>query len=159
MKSAQAVPSGYHSVTPYLSVQGADKAIAYYKKAFGAEEVFRLNMASGKVGHAEIKIGDSHIMLADEYPDMGFKSPTTIGGSAVVIHLYVDQCDEIFKRAVDAGAKVRYEMKNQFYGDRSGQLVDPFGHTWIIATHIEDIAPEDMARRAEEHMKNNPKDC
>jgi PhnB protein len=139
------IPEGYHSVTPYLIFKGAAAAIDFYKKVFGATELFRMPDASGKlVGHAEIKIGDSHIMMADEYPEMGYLSPQTLGGTPVSILLYVEDVDSTVPRAVAAGAKLVQPIKDQFYGDRSGTLHDPFGHVWTIATHIRDVSPEEM---------------
>jgi len=150
---AKSIPDGYNSVTPYLIVNDAAGAIEFYKRALGATEKFRMNAPNGKVGHAEIKIGNSVIMLADEYPDMGHRGPQAFGGSPVSILLYVADVDDRFKRALAAGAKVRKPLETQFYGDRSGTLEDPFGHTWTIATHVEDVAPEEMKRRAEVFMK------
>ena len=145
----KAIPEGYHSVTPYLIIKGAAAAIDFYKKAFGASEVFRMPDASGKlVGHAEIKIGDSHIMLADEYPDMGYRSPQSLGGTPVSILLYVADVDATIPRAVAAGAKLVQPIKDQFYGDRSGTLHDPFGHVWTVATHKKDVSPEEMMEHA-----------
>ncbi len=141
------IPDGYHTATPYLIVQGAAKAIEFYKKAFGAEESLRLAGPNGKVGHAEIRIGDSTIMLADEFPEMGFRSPQALGGTPVSILLYVEDVDARFKRAVASGALVTRPVKDQFYGDRSGTLTDPFGHVWTIATHIEDVSLEEIDRR------------
>ena len=145
---AKPIPDGYHSVTPYLIINGAADALEYYKKAFGATELFRMPAPEGKIGHAEIKIGDSPIMLADEFPEMGYKSPKSLGGSPVSIMIYVDDVDTVFKQAVDAGGKEQRPIKDQFYGDRSGTLEDPFGHVWHVATHKEDISPEEMERRA-----------
>jgi PhnB protein len=147
------VPEGYHTVTPYLIVKGAAKALEYYQKAFGATEVLRLADPSGKVMHAEIRIGDSIVMLADEFPEMGAKSPQTIGGSPVGICLYVPDVDARFKQAIAAGAKEERPVKDQFYGDRSGTLRDPFGHQWTIATHKEDLTPDEINKRAAEAMK------
>jgi PhnB protein len=145
----KAIPEGYHSVTPYLIIKGAAAAIDFYKKAFGATEVFRMPDASGKlVGHAEIKIGDSHIMLADEYPEMGYRSPQSLGGTPVSILLYVDDVDATIPHAVAAGAKLVQAIKDQFYGDRSGTLHDPFGHVWTVATHKKDVSPEEMMEHA-----------
>ena len=142
------IPDGYHSVTPYLIVNGAADALEYYKKAFGATELFRMPAPEGKIGHAEIKIGDSPIMLADECPEMGYKSPQSLGGSPVSIMIYVDDVNMTFSQAVAAGGKEQRPVKDQFYGDRSGTLEDPFGHVWHVATHKEDIAPDEMERRA-----------
>ena len=148
------IPEGYHSVTPYLIVDDANAAIEFYKKACGAEEKFRMPMGD-KVGHAEIKIGDSHVMLADEFPECDIRGPKARGGTASSLMIYVDDVDSTFKRALDAGARTDggMEVKNQFYGDRSGSLVDPFGHKWTIATHVEDVAPEEMERRMAEFSK------
>ena len=155
--AAKPIPDGYHSVTPYLIVQGAAGAIEFYKKAFGASELMRFGGLDGKIGHAEIRIGNSPVMLADEYPDMGFRSPQALGGAGVSLMVYVEQVDAVFKRAIAAGAKELRPLTNQFYGDRSGTLQDPFGHVWTIATHVEDIAPEEMRKRAEETVKQASK--
>jgi PhnB protein len=151
--AAKPIPDGYYTATPYLIVQGAAKAIDFYKQAFGATELMRLADPSGKVGHAEIKIGNSPIMLADEFPEMGARGPQSFGGSPVSICLYVEDVDARFNRAIAAGAKAVRPVKDQFYGDRSGTLTDPFGHTWTIATHKEDLSPEEINRRAETFMK------
>jgi len=148
MAKVNPIPAGYHSVTPYLSIKGAAAAIDYYKEAFGATELFRMAGPDGKIGHAEIKIGNSPIMLADEYPEMEFVSPQTLGGSPVGLMIYVDDVDTTFKQAISGGAKEVKPLQNQFYGDRSGTLKDPFGHVWTVATHIEDVAPDEMERRA-----------
>jgi len=145
------IPEGYHSVTPYLIVRGGSDAIEFYKKAFGATELFRFPAPDGKVGHAEIKIGDSPIMLADEYPQMGYNSPQSIGGSPVSLMIYVDDVDTVFSRAIEAGATVKEAVQDKFYGDRIGSVVDPFGHVWHIATHKEDVSIEEMQRRAQAH--------
>lgn len=147
------IPEGYHSVTPYLIVKGAAQALEFYKKALGAAEIMRMADPSGKVMHAELKIGDSIVMIADEFPEMGAKGPHTIGGSPVGICLYVPNVDQQFKQAIAAGAKEERPVKDQFYGDRSGTLRDPFGHQWTIATHTEDLTPEEIGKRAEEWMK------
>jgi PhnB protein len=147
------IPEGYQSVTPYLVMKGASAAIDYYKKVFGATERMRMDAPGGRIGHAEITVGSSVIMLADESPDMGFRGPKTFGGTPVSLMLYVPNVDEVFKRAVDAGAKQLRPVENQFYGDRMGTLEDPFGHVWSIGTHVEDVAPEEMSRRAQEMMK------
>lgn len=141
------VPDGYHTVTPYLIVDGAAEAIEFYKKAFGAEELVRMPMPGGRVGHAELQVGDSRIMLADEFPEMDARGPKAGGGTPVSILLYVADCDAVFNRAVAAGAEVKRPMKDQFYGDRSGTLEDPFGHVWSISTHKEDLTPDEMERR------------
>jgi PhnB protein len=147
------IPDGYHSVTPYLIVKGAANALEFYKKAFGATELMRMAGPGGCVMHAEVKIGDSPIMLADEFPEMGARSPQTIGGSPVSICLYVEDVDAVAGKAIAAGAKVLRPVKDQFYGDRSGTFEDPFGHTWTISTHKEDVSPEEMRRRSEAFMK------
>jgi len=146
MANVKPIPDGYHSVTPYLTISGAADAIDYYKKAFGATELFRMDH-QGKVGHAEIKIGDSPIMLADEFPEMGQVSPKTLGGSPVGIMIYVDDVDTIFNRAIAAGGEQQKPLQDQFYGDRSGTLKDPFGHVWTVATHKEDVTSEEMDKR------------
>ena len=145
--TVKAIPDGYHSVTPYLIISGAAAAIDFYKQAFGASELLRMPAPGEKIGHAEIKIGDSPLMLADEAPEMGYKSPQTLGGSPVSIMIYVDDVDTVFDRAVAAGGKVQRPVKDQFYGDRMGTLEDPFGHIWHVATHTEDVSPEEMKRR------------
>ena len=145
------IPEGYHSVTPYLIVRGGSDAIEFYKRAFGATELFRFPAPDGKVGHAEIKIGDSPIMLADEYPQMGYNSPQSIGGSPVSLMIYMDDVDTVFGRAIEAGATVKEAVQDKFYGDRIGSVVDPFGHVWHIATHKEDVSIEEMQRRAKAH--------
>jgi len=142
------IPDGHHSVTPYLIIKGAAAALDYYTRAFGATELFRMPAPEGKIGHAEIKIGDSPIMLADECPEMGYKSPQTLGGSPVSIMIYVEDVDSVFKQAIAAGGKEQRPVKDQFYGDRSGTLEDPFGHVWHVATHKEDVSSEEMERRA-----------
>jgi PhnB protein len=146
MASVKPIPDGYHSVTPYLIVAAAADAIEYYKKAFGATELFRMDH-EGKVGHAELKIGDSPIMLADEYPQMGYRSPKALGGTPVSIMIYVEDVDTVYKRAIDSGGTEVKPLQDQFYGDRSGTLTDPFGHVWTVATHKEDVSMEEMNRR------------
>jgi PhnB protein len=141
------IPEGYHAVTPYLIIKGATQALDFYKKVFGATELMRFDAPGGKIGHAEIKIGDSPIMLADEMPERGYVSPQTLGGAAVSLMLYVNDCDAVFNRAVQAGAKVKQPLTDQFYGDRSGTITDPFGHVWTVGTHKEDVTPEEMKRR------------
>jgi PhnB protein len=142
------IPEGYHSVTPYLCAKGAAQAIEFYKKALSATERMRITQPDGRVGHAEIQIGDSVIMLSDEFPEMGVRSPETLGGSPMSIHLYVEDSDAMFKQAVAAGATVKRPVEDQFYGDRLGGIVDPFGHTWWISTHKEDLSPEEIEKRA-----------
>jgi PhnB protein len=146
--SVKPIPEGYHSVTPYLIVRGGADAIEFYKKAFGAVELFRMPSPDGKIGHAEIKVGDSPIMLADEYPDMGYTGPQSLGGSPVSLMIYVDDVDTVFNQAVEAGATVKEALQDKFYGDRIGTVIDPFGHRWHLATHKEDVSMEEMERRA-----------
>jgi len=141
-------PKGYHSVTPYLALRDAAKAIEFYKKAFGAVEKFRMAGPDGKIGHAEIMIGDSTLMMAEETAPLDFHSPAKLGGSAVMLHVYVPDVDAFVKNAVAAGAKLTRAVETQFYGDRGGSLVDPFGHMWYIATHVEDVPPEELESRA-----------
>jgi len=147
------IPDGYHSVTPYLSIDGASDAIEFYKKAFGAKELYRMPMPGGKVGHAEIQIGNSRVMLADENPEMDFRSPKSLGGTPVGLMIYVEDVDRVFQQAMAAGARVLRPLKDQFYGDRSGNLEDPFGHKWTLSTHIEDVAPDEMERRMKDAME------
>lgn len=142
------IPQGYHSVTPYLIIDGAAEAVEYYKKAFGATELFRFPAPDGKIGHAELKIGDSPIMLADQYVEMNYKGPKAIGGSPVSLMIYVEDVDTVFNRALEGGATVKEAVQDKFYGDRMGTLVDPFGHVWHISTHKEDVSMEEMERRA-----------
>jgi PhnB protein len=146
MANVKPIPEGYHSVTPYLIIKGAAEAIEFYKKAFGATELFRMEH-EGQVGHAEIKIGDSPIMLADEQPGMGYVSPKTLGGTPVSLMIYVEDVDTIYTQAVKSGGEEVKALQDQFYGDRSGTLKDPFGHIWTVATHKEDVTPEEMDKR------------
>jgi PhnB protein len=146
MANVKPIPEGYHSVTPYLIVSGAADAIDYYKKAFGAVELFRMDHG-GKIGHAEIKIGDSPFMLADEMPEMGYRSPKSLGGTPVSLMIYVEDVDTIYNQAIAAGGTQVKPLQDQFYGDRSGTLTDPFGHVWTVATHKEDVSEEEMNRR------------
>ena len=143
-----------HELFPYLHVNGAAKAIDFYVAAFGAREKFRLAEPSGRIGHAELDIGGTTLMLADEFPEYGIKGPHTIGGTAVTIHLHVDDADEVIRRAVASGAQVESEPKDQFYGERSGRICDPFGHRWNIGHSIEDVTAEEMQRRYTAMMKN-----
>jgi len=143
-------PAGYHDITPYFTVVGVPAAIEFYGKAFGAVEVLRLPMPDGSIAHAEIKIGDSHLMMGEENPQWGNKSPKTLGGTPAGMMLYVENCDEVFARAVAHGATVEMPCTDQFYGDRSGSVIDPFGHKWSIATHKEDLTPEETMKRMEE---------
>ncbi|TAM84010.1 MAG: VOC family protein [Acidobacteria bacterium] len=142
------IPEGYNSVTPYLIVKGAAKAIEFYKQAFGATETLRMPQPDGRIVHAELKIGDSTIMLADEFPERNIRGPESLGGTPVMIHLYIDGVDAVAKRAVALGAKEIRPVQNQFYGDRSGIFADPFGHQWNISTHVEDLSPEEISNRA-----------
>jgi PhnB protein len=142
------IPDDYRGATPYLCIDGAAAAIEFYKKAFGARELMRMGAPGERIGHAEVRIGDAIIMLADEFPDMGFRSPKSLGGSPVIIHLYVEDVDAVAEQAVAAGAKVVRPVEDQFYGDRAGKLEDPFGHVWYIATHKEDLSPEEIRERA-----------
>jgi PhnB protein len=146
------IPEGYHTVTPYLAVNDGAKAIEFYKKAFGAQEKSRMGGPQGKIGHAELKIGDSLIMLSDEMPGSGARSPQSLGGTAVNIFLYVNDVDSAYKQAVSAGARADMPPQDMFWGDRYGKLTDPFGHSWSIATHKEDVAPAEMERRGKEAM-------
>ncbi|HJY85305.1 MAG TPA: VOC family protein [Candidatus Acidoferrales bacterium] len=148
MSKVKPIPEGYHTATPYLIIKNAARAIDFYKKAFGAAERMRMADPSGKVMHAEIQIGDSRIMIADEFPEMGARSPESLGGSPVSIFLYVEDVDALAKQATSAGAKVLMPVQDQFWGDRYGKLTDPFGHVWDIATHKEDVAPEEIHKRA-----------
>ena len=147
-KKVQPIPAGYHSVTPYLSIRGAADAIEFYKKAFGAKEIMRMPGPGGSIGHAEIRIGDSRIMLADEFAAMDFLSPKARGGTTVTIHLYMKDVDTAIARASAASAKVVRPVQDQFYGDRTGSLEDPFGHVWHISTHKEDVPMAELKRRA-----------
>lgn len=147
------IPEGFQTVTAHLYVKGAAAAIEFYKRALGATEVARLRVPDGRIGHAEIQIGNSRIMLSDEFPDYGGRSPESIGGSPVIMHLFVDDVDALAAQAVAAGAKVLMPVEDRFYGDRSGRFADPFGHVWIISTHIEDVSPEEIERRTEAFVK------
>ena len=149
------IPAGYAGVTPYLIVHGAAKAIDFYKRAFVATELFRMPMPGDMLGHAEIKIGEGIVMLADEMPDMGHRGPQALGGTPVSLMFYVKDVDTQFARAVAAGGTVQKPLQDQFYGDRSGTLVDPFGHVWTIATHIEDVAHDEMDRRLQKVMQSS----
>lgn len=148
MADVKPIPEGYHSVTPYLIADDAAGAIEFYKQAFGATELMRLAAPGGRVGHAELRIGDSRIMLADEFPDMGARSPKAIGGSPVSLHLYVEDVDATVRQAIAVGAKELRPVKDQFYGDRLGSVEDPFGHVWHVSTHKEDVPAEELERRA-----------
>ncbi len=146
MANVKPIPEGYHSVTPYLIMKGAADAIEFYKNAFGATELFRMEH-QGKIGHAEIKIGDSPIMLADEYPEMNYVGPVALGGTPVSLMIYVEDVDTTYKQAISAGGVEVKPLQDQFYGDRSGTLKDPFGHVWTVSTHKEDVTPEEIDKR------------
>jgi len=145
---AKPIPDGYPRVTPYLIIDGASAAIDFYRSVLGATERMRMPAPDGRVGHAELEIGDSLIMLADEFPEMEARSPKTVGGTPVSLHVYVEDADSVFDRAIQAGARALRPIEDQFYGDRSGQFEDPFGHQWNVATHVEDVPPDEMAARA-----------
>ncbi|MGZ4620348.1 MAG: VOC family protein [Frankiaceae bacterium] len=146
------IPEGYHTVSPYLAVDDAARAIEYYVQAFGAKELVRMEAPGGKVGHAELELGDSRIMLSDPFPQASMRPPKELGGTSASVFMYVEDVDAVVKRAVDAGATVTMEVANQFWGDRFGTITDPFGHVWSIATHVEDVPPEEMAERAKAAM-------
>ncbi len=152
MANAKPIPEGYPQVTPYLAVDDANRAIEWYSTVFGARERMRMGAPDGKVGHAELELGDSLLMLADESPEMGMRSPKAVGGTPVTISLYVDDVDGVFERAVQGGATPLRQVEDQFYGDRVGSFEDPFGHRWSVATHVEDVPPDEMERRAAEAM-------
>ena len=152
MADVDPIPSDYPRVTPYICVDDAAAAIEFYRKVFGAIERMRIPAPDGKIGHAELTIGDGLIMLSDEYPDMGALGPKAVGGTPVTISVYVEDVDGVFSRAIAAGAESLHAPHDQFYGDRSGQFRDPFGHRWSVATHIEDVSPEEMAERAKQMM-------
>ena len=152
MAKVKPIPDGYQQVTPYLTVEGASTAIDFYTEVLGAKERMRMADPGGKVGHAELTIGESVIMLSDEYADRGVVGPKTVGGTPVMISVYVEDVDAVYDRAVKAGAKALRPVENQFYGDRTGQFEDPFGHRWSVATHVEDVSPDEMAKRAAEAM-------
>lgn len=146
------IPEGYHSITPYLYVHDGLAAMEFYRKAFNAVEMLRMEGPPGTLAHGEMKIGNSHFMLSNESPDRGFRSPQNLGGTSGSLMIYVDDVDAVFKQALDAGATELQEVKDQFYGDRSGMITDPFGHQWTLATHMEDVPPDEMDRRAKEFM-------
>ncbi len=151
-KAVKPIPEGFRSVNPYLCVDDAARAIEFYKEAFGATERMRMEAPGGKIGHAELRIGDSVVMLADEFPEMNFRSPQSIGGAGVQFYIYDEDVDARVERAVAAGAKLTRPVKDEFYGDRSGGVEDPFGHHWYISTHIEDPTPEEIKQRLEAEM-------
>jgi PhnB protein len=148
MANVKPIPEGYPRVIPYLSINGATAAIDFYKNVFGAKERVRMPAPDSKIGHAELEIGDSVIMLADVFPGMSAPDPKTLGGTPVNLMVYVEDVDTVFDRALKAGAKAERPVENQFYGDRVGQFEDPFGHKWFVATHVEDVSPEEMEKRA-----------
>jgi len=150
MANVKPIPDGYPQVTPYLIVDDANAAIEFYDTVLGTTERVRMGAPSDKIGHAELQLGDSLIMLADEFPEMGALSPKTVGGTPVTISVYVDDVDAAYERALQAGAKSVRPLENQFYGDRTGQFEDPFGHRWSVSTHVEDVPPDEMQRRAAE---------
>jgi PhnB protein len=152
MSPAKPIPDGYPRVSPYLVVDDATKAIDFYTQVLGATERMRMPAPGGKIGHAELQFDDSVVMLADEYPEMGAVSPKSVGGTPVTLGLYLEDVDKTFDAAVQAGAKALRPVEDQFYGDRSGQIEDPFGHRWSLSTHIEDVAPDEMAKRAQQAM-------
>jgi PhnB protein len=146
------IPEGYHSVSPYLAVDDAAKAIDFYKHAFGAEEQVRMHGPDGKIGHAELQVGDSKVMLSDPFPQASTKPPKELGGTTASVFMYVEDVDAVVKQAVDAGATVTMEVADQFWGDRFGSVTDPYGHLWSVATHVEDVPPEEIAERAKAAM-------
>ena len=148
MAKVKPIPDGYPRVIPYLSIDGAAAAIEFYTKVLGAKERLRMDAPGGKIGHAELEIGDSLVMLADTFPDAGNKSPKDIGGSPISVMVYVEDVDDCFQRALDNGATAQRKVEDQFYGDRTGSFEDPFGHSWHIATHVEDVPPDEMEKRA-----------
>jgi PhnB protein len=150
------IPDGYHSVTPYLIVADGAAAVAFYQQAFEAKVRMRLPRPDGRIAHAELRIGDSVIMLADEHPEIGALAPSTIGGTPVGLHVYLEDVDAVAAKAIAAGATLKRPVENQFYGDRLGSIIDPFGHLWHISTHIEDVSPEEIGRRAAAAMQGQP---
>jgi PhnB protein len=146
------IPEGYHTVTPYLAVDDAAAAIEYYTKVFGAKETVRMDGPDGTIGHAELDVGDSKIMLSDPFPQASTKPPKELGGTSASVFMYVEDVDAVVKKAVDAGATITMEVQDQFWGDRFGSITDPFGHLWSIATHVEDVPPEEMEERAKKAM-------
>jgi PhnB protein len=152
MADVNPIPEGYPRISPYLAIDGAADAIDFYRKVLGAKERMRMDAPGGKVGHAELEIGDSIIMLADATPEMDFNGPKDVGGTPVMMHVYVEDVDGVFDKAVAAGATSRRDVQDQFYGDRSGQFEDPWGHRWNVASHVEDVPPEEMGKRAAEAM-------
>jgi PhnB protein len=157
MAKVKPIPEGHNSVSPYLIVAGADRALDFYRKAFGATELFRHAAPDGKIGHAEIKIGDTIVMIADEHPDHDAHGPRKFGGSPVSLHVYVENVDTVWARALAAGGKEKRPLADQFYGDRLGSFEDPFGHTWHVSSHVEDVSMEELTRRAEQAAKQQKK--
>ena len=153
MTKVNPIPEGYPRVIPYLSVDGANAAIAFYQKVLGATERMRMDAPGGKIGHAVLEIGESIVMIADAFPEMGGTTPQALGGTPVTMMVYVDDVDDVFRRALDAGATSDRPVENQFYGDRAGQFTDPFGHKWFVATHVEDVPPDEMDKRAAAAMQ------
>ncbi|WP_329112745.1 VOC family protein [Streptomyces sp. NBC_01353] len=151
--TVQPIPEGYPRVTPYLCTDGAAAAIDFYVSVLGAVEKMRMPAPGGKIGHAELELGSSVIMLADEYPDIGFRSPKAVGGTPVTLHVYVEDVDAVFAKALSRGATEVSPVKNEFYGDRTGQFEDPFGHRWNVATHVEDVPADEMEKRAKEALQ------
>jgi PhnB protein len=149
---AKPIPEGYHTLTPYLAVDDASEAIEYYKQAFGAKERVRMDAPDGKIGHAELEIGDALVMLSDPFPQASTRPPKELGGTSASVFMYVEDVDAVVKKAVDSGATVTMEVADQFWGDRFGTITDPFGHVWSIASHVEDVPPEEMAERAKTAM-------
>ena len=154
-KATRFIPEGFTTLTPYLVMSGASEAIEFYKKVFNATELVRMPMPNGKVGHAELRIGNSRLMLADEMQEMNMRGPKSLGGSPVGLCVYFEDCDSVFNRAVSSGAKVERPLADQFYGDRSAGIKDPVGNQWWIATHKEDVPPEEIVRRAEAFMQQH----
>ncbi|MEU9254387.1 VOC family protein [Streptomyces sp. NPDC048270] len=152
--AVQPVPEGYPRVTPYLCTDGAAAAIDFYVAVLGARELMRMPAPGGKIGHAELELGNSVVMLADEYPEMGFRSPKSVGGTPVTLHVYVEDVDTVFAAALARGATELRPVRDEFYGDRTGQFLDPFGHRWSVATHVEDVPAEEMQKRSEEALKS-----
>ena len=153
MSKVPYIPKGYQTITPYLIVKDAARAIDFYKKALGATEIMRMGGPDGKVAHAELQIGDSRLMLGDEVPSMGYRSANTIGDTPVSLYVYLPDCDRVVQQALSAGATLKRPVEDQFYGDRNGTIHDPFGHVWTIATHVEDVSPKDMEERMKKAMK------
>ncbi len=152
MAKVEPIPQGYPRISPYLCVDSCSDAIEFYTNVFGARERMRMPAPDGKIGHAELELGDSVILLSDEYPEMDVRSPRSLGGTPVFLNVYVEDVDAVFEKALQAGATALRQVEDQFYGDRSGQLEDPFGHRWSVATHIEDVPPDEMARRTSQAM-------